>query len=191
MTRTHLMIDIETLARHSYAPIIQLAAVKFTSAHISTDTFTTYIAPTFEPPHIPDPDTLLWWFKQIRANPSLPIPLSEDHAPTFPQAWSSFTGWLGASTFDGTVWANDPSFDLAILSSSLITHGLGPLPWHYSRERSYRTIKALTPQHVLDEWKAVNNRTRNKHDALDDAFEQASFLIVANSCLKSRGVDVL
>lgn len=181
----HLMVDIETLATHTHAPIIELAAVKFTPSGL-LDTFTSHIAPIFTPPHLPDLDTISWWFAQISRNPMLsPIDIG---APSFPHVYNAFAGWLGASTFDG-VWANDPSFDLAILNSHARTHSLRPL-WSHHNERSYRTVMSLLDPQARAVIKS-DNKSTTPHNALADATAQTQAIIQAYHHLGLRSVFIL
>lgn len=182
----HLMIDIETLATHHSAPILQIGAVKFSPLGI-VDIFDSYIAPQFTPPHIPDPSTIAWWFAQLKANPDLTPPLNLD-APSFRGAFALFLGWLGASTIDG-VWANDPSFDLAILTSHARTHDL-TIPFTHRQERSFRTLKSIVPPNVYHEIKTTYAPVI-PHDARSDARAQALQVIAMHNYLTSLGVNVL
>lgn len=124
-----------------------------------------------------DPETVKWWSEQsaeAQAAFADPVDLSD--------ALISFSGW-----FHGTVnrdierintikiWANDPQFDVSILSE--VFHAVGlPVPWHYRAPRSLRTITEAAGM-TRDDFAAFNFGTA--HNALDDAIAQAGIVCEA------------
>lgn len=78
---------------------------------------------------------------------------------------------------DVIVWANPPSFDLAILRSAYEATGI-EVPWKHYNERCYRTLKALTKrQYKVKAFEGI------EHKALDDALHQARNTMGMLSCL--------
>lgn len=86
-------------------------------------------------------------------------------APRYPDAINS----------DLRIWANDPQFDVSILSE--VFHAVGlPVPWHYRAPRSLRTIAEAAGM-TRDDFAAFNFGTT--HNALDDAIAQAGIVCEA------------
>jgi len=156
-----IMLDIETLATHKRAPIIEIAAVKFDAGTIYPNYFHYFIKPDFSR-FPPDNDTLLFWLEQPR-----PMPLSKS-APLEPIVLDRLTEWMGLSI--GRLWANSPSFDLAILSEHYLAYGM-PIPWRYRAEWDFRTLRRLAE--LLD---YPVERQPATHEALDDAIQQAKLV---------------
>lgn len=176
---THLMVDIETLSHHVTAPVIQFAAVSFTSTAI-LDSFVANVYPEFSNDSHPSAQTLEWWYKQV-SNHNTPIPLDLS-APQLTSVLEHFRAYF---TFQPhTVWSNDPDFDLAILNHYSNTHYLPPFS-DFHTHRSYRTLMSLVAPHI-----ALPLRD-HQHDALDDALYQARAVIEANNYLAQHNLSIL
>ncbi|MBK1884634.1 3'-5' exoribonuclease [Luteolibacter pohnpeiensis] len=162
---TRVMVDIETMGNTPGSIILTLGAVKFDSSGI-TDTFYRRIDPeSCERFGLkPDVSTILWWFKQPdEARLEITYPGVE-----LSQALTEFGEWLGDPMVE--IWGNGASFDNTVLAAAYRACEI-PLPWRYSRDRCYRTMKAMHPE------VAVPDRVGTHHNALDDAMNQALHLI--------------
>ncbi len=67
------------------------------------------------------------------------------------------------------IWGNGADFDNVILTSAYKRNDL-ELPWRYTNNRCYRTLKSLYPEIKLE-------RSGTHHNALDDAISQANHLM--------------
>lgn len=112
-----------------------------------------------------DPGTVEWWSKQSPESQAAfenPVELKE--------ALQQFSDWLKQISPDPAnikIWANDPHFDVSILSEAYYAVGL-PIPWHYRSPRSMRTIVDLAG--LAREGYVSYGVFQN---ALDDAIAQA------------------
>ena len=88
-----------------------------------------------------------------------------------------FNWCLGSKAI--SVWANGPSFDIAILEHA---YGYYNLPWKYNAARDFRTLRALVPPNLGD-----GIPKGEAHNALDDAMAQALFVRKALRYLQARG----
>lgn len=160
------MIDIETLGTEPGCVIVSIGAVRFDLEHGVTDSLFVSVDPEscqalgMEI----DAGTLAWWLgqpaearEQLTGGDDLEIALRELRA-----------------FVDGAeeVWANSPSFDLAILDEAFDAVGLSS-PWEFWEQRDYRTLRETLPY-----WPG-RDQQGTKHDALDDARYQAESLVEA------------
>jgi 3' exoribonuclease, RNase T-like len=161
---TEVMIDIETLSTHQNAAVLQIGAAAFS---LKPDEPAMTLAEwkldlnSQEARHI-SADTLKWWSTQPHLASMLNGKVPWQKAL---EELRSFIEVVTVGTKDVHVWANSPSFDLAILKS--FPHKL-PM-WHFRNERDFRTARALFPAQPWDS-KAV------EHDALADATAQATHI---------------
>jgi len=158
---SEVMVDLETLGNGSNAVIISIGAVAFdpASGQIQSEFYT-----NVEPQSCVDAglkmdvSTVMWWMKQsdeARAaftKPAVPIEIALD----------IFKAWYpqGAG-----MWGNGATFDNVILDNAYKACNI-TRPWHYTKDRCYRTLKALRPDIKQD-------RVGTHHNALDDAKFQA------------------
>lgn len=173
----HYMIDIETLGTGDFAPVIQIAASRFS-------------ADGADLPHLGfrrnilardwlniDGETLLWWMRQD----------PEARASVFDQAEAvpicQALHELAAFTHDAeTVWADSPSFDLRLLRQAWSKFGmLERWPFTHRQERDLRTLKNMRGAMEL----APDREDLGliEHDALHDAFYQALFVVTIHQRL--------
>lgn len=162
----NLMLDLETLGTRPNAPILSIGAVLFDpNTGKQGATFYRAIDPANAFLHgVPDGDTFKWWMEQSDAARKAAV---------------AGTTLLGDALIDLTkmpvvwkdvqVWANDPDFDVTILTYAF-HKALGQLPpWRFWNTRSCRTIAEVAgkrppkPQGV-------------HHNALDDAKHQAKWV---------------
>ncbi len=161
------MIDIETGSTNANAAIFSLAAVGF-SPEISVrpeHSFYVEISHTSNKAsnRAFSESTMEWWA-------TLPHP-APDGSTSLLDALQSFLTWLPPRI--EAVWANSPSFDLAILKHACAQFDL-TWPYPFWCERDVRTLKALTfPTRSLG----------NNHNAYQDAVHQAILVCDAYSML--------
>lgn len=193
--RTHLMVDLETMATGPQAAIVSIGACMFDP----------YAGPEQD---IPDNDrflqqvslesnqrwerqleasTIMWWMSQ---SDSARAGITEGTPTNLKQALVRFRLWTDTETFARTthIWANDPDFDVVILRSAFQTCQ-EMWPWGFWMNRSMRTVGDLAyPDHK--ERKAVINAVRESvgthHRADDDAIAQARFIA---HCYKKLGLS--
>lgn len=124
-----------------------------------------------------DPGTVMWWMRQSdAARESL---FGEGVVRTdLGHALSAFSGWLQTNGLNPSnrrewcLWANDPDFDVAILISAFVRHGIAfPLP--YNSSRSMRTMRHLSQRYELEIDQASVPANVLQHNALADAIYQA------------------
>lgn len=179
-----LMVDIETMGTTPDAAVVAIGACMFDP----------YAGPDQE---IQDYDTFLirisldsnetigrkiaagtvmWWLQQ---SPDAQQNLLSDQT-SLPSALANFVKWLQHETSmrPDSIWANDPDFDLTILSSAARDCKIF-WPLNFWMYRSVRTVGALAyPDH--QERKAVIKLFREAagthHRADHDAIAQARFI---------------
>jgi len=169
---SEVMVDLETLGNGSNAAIISIGAVAFDPASGQiTSEFYVNVDPQscIDAGLKMDVSTVMWWMKQsddARAaftKPSVPLALALD----------MFKGWYpqGAG-----MWGNGATFDNVILDNAFKATGINR-PWHFTKDRCYRTLKSLRPDIKQD-------RVGTHHNALDDAKFQA---LHASKLLRALG----
>lgn len=167
----HIMVDLETLGTSPGSVIVTLAAVHFggTPGRI-LNTFVRHIRPdTCEAAGLRvDASTALWWLGQ-REDARFRLLEGQKEAVPLVDALDAFHAWLPGHTKTRRIWGNGASFDCAVLSAAYRMLGR-QVPWHFSGERCFRTIKALHADVPMQ-------RIGTHHDALDDAKSQALHLM--------------
>jgi DNA polymerase III epsilon subunit-like protein len=158
----HLMVDIETLGTEPGCAILSVGSVQFTLADGLGYQFHEHVdlVSCEEAGLSLDADTVQWWATQ--ENVSDVLAGGEDLEAVL----TEFV--RGAEECD-VVWANSPSFDLAILKTAGEAVGV-EMPWAFYEERDFRTLKNL-PNVVEVEHEGT------EHDALDDAIYQARYAL--------------
>lgn len=172
----HFMIDLETLSLDSNAKIVSIGAVAFDWRGIHDDFYVAHLDPDGQGDAVVSTSTLDWWAAQspdVRAVLDLP----PDNVPFH---LGRLAGWMLEASrnqeIDG-VWGNGASFDNVVLKNLYQRLGY-PLPWKYSADRCYRTIKNL----AVNDAEPVESEGV-EHNALDDARYQARRLIAINDAL--------
>lgn len=171
------MTDIETLSTANNATILTLGACAF---NIETgeplDTFHVRFSlddQKYYERHVCK-NTLAWWDKQsVEARLEA---FNQDGALTMPNALRKFDEWLVSMRkkdprMKMNMWANDPDFDLTILTSAFRSAGMEP-PWQFWESRSVRTMKMLAEKLRL----TLPKREGTHHNAVDDAIHQAKLV---------------
>lgn len=187
------MIDIETLGRRPFCPILAIGACTFRMngdgvegdpnlpANIVVEPF--YVAidleSCMEVGLKADASTIKWWMGSDPTN----VPTDEARQRAFldpkavklVHALDAFTDFLQSRPLK--LWGNSARFDLGILESAYIACGKEP-PWEFYNERCYRTIKNLKEARDVK-----LQRYGVHHNALDDAISQALHLRAINDRL--------
>jgi len=168
MKKQNVMIDLETLGKRSNAVIIAIGAVVFDEEGIEVDDFYINVDPQscIDIGMKMDASTVMWWMQQsdearaVFKKPGFPIQ----------RALMKLSFWLTNHTpVDRRVWGNGSTFDNVILTNAHHLSNMQPA-WKYSKDRCYRTLKALLPN-------IEHERNGIHHNALDDARYQAEHCI--------------
>lgn len=171
----HIMIDLETFDTEPSAVVWEIGAVAFdpaSGAQITHgDTFHWLIDPAAQSNRTTSKKTLEWWSAQP-TEAYMRIRDAEAEGIDLDAVLLDLESWISKLILEHCesasklqVWANSPSFDLAILKNAYQQLGRDT-PWRYHQERDYRTLKTLMPHIKMQ-------RTGTHHSALDDAISQA------------------
>lgn len=171
---THIMLDLETLGTAPGSVILSIGAVHFGRGEIH-DVFHQHVrvGSSVSEGLQMDGATVLWWLGQSDAARAALLD-GQKKSSELTQVLSELFQWCAGKVDDEfqhlCIWGNGASFDCAVLAAAYRACHL-PLPWKYSGERCYRTVKALHPE-VPEE-----SREGIHHNALDDAKHQARHLM--------------
>lgn len=187
MSKTHVMIDIETLGTCHDAALLSLGAVKFNPCGDGiTEAFYIRIDPA-SCEHFGlsiEANTVAWWMHEDRAEARKALAATE--AIDLPSALDGFSQWFGPESLP--VWGNGATFDNVIVRSAFDAIGM-PCPWKFWHDRCFRSFKnlakALAPPKVLMPESAVDVA----HHALYDAHLQALHAQVISEFLGLRVVE--
>lgn len=196
-----IIIDIETLGTRPGCPIIEIGAVAMDhcgrflgnfsrrvlarttfldTAHAAAATGAFALSEDYE-------RTCRWWHGDPARREVLRAILAPGAAPVHVGLWQ-FAEWMGFQVLGHTpetvrVWANGPSFDIAILSHACLSHHV-PRPWIYWQERCVRT--ALEQRgYVRGSLEWAENGPR--HRALNDARHEARKLLACGALSRGKG----
>jgi len=175
----HIMIDLETLGRRPGSVVVEVGMVGFTAGNPCewARVFRIDIQSCLNHGMKVDADTLVWWMEQSdEARRTVfsdstgfdPRPLAVHLKTAAHDIHDLLSGFEGAF-----VWGNGAGFDLPILSE-LLHRAHVETPWHYPKERCYRTVNGLFPN------VAFFPRDGVLHSALADARYQAARLVQLN-----------
>lgn len=172
ITKTHIMVDLETLGRGPGCRILSIGAAVLVSNMALPDLTEFYLEldPNNQPGLAIDPETWDWWQNQDAAVRDRLF--KDEPRPGLAEALKKFAEYLetmGGRDAKGDlrvcIWGNGSDFDNAILQYAYRAVGL-PVPWPFWNNRCYRTLKALAPSLKIE-------RQGSHHNALDDARSQA------------------
>ena len=155
----NFMIDIEALGIAETSIILSIGAHCLETAegfYVELDIGRQGIRTT-------DLDTLKWWLNQ---DTKIPV----NGTANLSDALRSLAQFIQCP--DGmvpSVWANGSDYDFKILANAYNLQNL-QIPWKYNSVRDYRTLSKLLPHIKRAEF------TGTKHNALDDATNQAAHL---------------
>lgn len=181
----NIMLDLETLDTTSTAVVISIGAVAFNprSKELGPTLYlelTNDLVAQQKRGCTISANTVVWWMRQgnqarmlfAEGPPDDPKQVSTREAL---ERFSEFVTNNGGHK--AKIWGNGADFDNIILGNLYKAFGM-PVPWSYSRNRCFRTMKALGP--------AKYTRYGVHRNALDDAITQAKHLQEITACLRSR-----
>ena len=166
---TDAMVDLETLGKAPYAPILSIGACAFTMGYEPIiDTFyqAVNLESCMELGMRPDGDTIKWWAKQEEAARSQAF--HDPEQVSLPLALDAFTDWYNSRPM--RMWGNSARFDCGLLEAAYKLCRK-EVPWQWWNEGCYRTVKNLPGARSV-----ALQRYGTHHNALDDALSQAVHL---------------
>lgn len=179
MSKTHFMLDLETLGTEPGCIILSIGCAQF-------DPLTGDIGKTFyteinqrESEEIgltSDPKTLAFWEMQDDAAKDLLNRTKADktHPVQACIQLADFIYEVRPLLRERIIWANSPSFDCDILAHLFKTVEL-EIPWEFYNEQDCRTLVELGRSLDIDP-KRDMPFTGTPHHALDDAIHQAKYI---------------
>lgn len=155
----HIMLDVETMGTAPGSAVVQIGAVEFSIYKVGDPlSITIGLESCVAAGMRIDPLTVMWWMKQGDAARKS---LTKDAVP-IRDGLQSFSDWIGSEKV--CVWGDGAAFDNALLASAYRACRMA-LPWHYSGDRCFRTMKETFPvERVVSEI---------EHNAAADAVAQA------------------
>jgi len=203
----HIMVDLETLGKQKNACIVALGAYYFdTKEPTKGESFYLLANPesSLKTGLQMDADTVLWWLGQSEDARNELLRCRE--GASLAMVLASFASFYQGCSIDQQtkfvlkfreenpncteedclkqskrypripVWGNGATFDNVILSTAYGLIGQ-PVPWQFTEDRCYRTLKNLCPQVPMV-------RTGTHHNALEDCKSQALHLSAIYEHLK-------
>jgi hypothetical protein len=159
------MVDIETLSLETDALVLQVGVCVFDSQKIHFMANFNLNREEQSDRRI-DYSTVMWWVNQSLEAKEAVLVAQDSVFISVSDLWAILED--RAKAVEG-VWANSPTFDLAILKNLFG----GKTPWSFRQERDYRTVvKMLDP----DGFKKPPPDSL-KHMAMADAVWQAQYLM--------------
>lgn len=155
----HIMLDLETMGTAPGSAIVQIGAVEFSIYKVGDPLLITVSLESCVAAGMRiDPSTVMWWMRQSDAARQA---LLTDSVP-IREGLQSFADWVGKEKV--CIWGDGAAFDNALLASAYRACRIA-LPWHYSCDRCFRTMKNVFPvERVVSEI---------EHNAAADAVAQA------------------
>ncbi len=175
-TLTDAMVDIETLDTRPSAVVLSIGVVLFNRREQTVPMKKLNLKfgkKEFRDEQIlmgrtVDKDTVLWWKKQEPAAKKL---FKEANVESVTDALQKLTEFLTQGETNFLVWGNGASFDNTIVVSLYESFGM-EAPWKFWNDRCFRTFKG-EHGHIA---RPPTMFAGIKHDALDDARQQALYL---------------
>lgn len=161
----HVMLDLETLGTKPGSVILSIGAVNFGPKGIGPKIYIPINQASSEASGLTtDRATLGWWLRQ---SPEARTVLEETRkgGVRLPDALEQFAAFMRQCGSDVRVWGCGANFDNVLLSHAYSVVGQR-LPWKYTNDRCYRTLKNLFPSITIE-------RAGTHHNAVDDALSQA------------------
>lgn len=180
------MVDIETLGRRPFCPVLSIGACVFRTdldpdtaapADLIADIFYQAIdlQSCLDLGLKIDADTLKWWAHADRAEARAAV-FDDPRAVPLHMALDAFSTWVNSRPL--LMWGNSARFDLGIIEAAYTAAGKINSPWEFRNERCYRTIKNIPEARSIE-----CPRYGVHHNALDDAISQALHLAAINKRL--------
>lgn len=171
--KTDIMIDLETLDTIDTSIVISIGACLF-DIKKGTIGSTFYMAMDIQDQMTKgrtiSASTLKWWFGQSDAAKKV---FHEQALPPV-KVLNTMLHWMNVnvpSKKDRVVWGNGSSFDISIMENIFKDYTIG-VPWNYSGINDLRTFKRHVAKDAPLEFQGV------AHNALDDAINQAKYVIL-------------
>lgn len=167
---THVMIDLETLGTRPGSVIVSIGAVVFDERGVQRDrSFEARIDidSSLEAGLTVDGSTIEWWMRREPSAREVFRCQGDPLSAVLARFWTWLDNIPEAELY---VWGNGASFDLALLAEAFRRARYPKLPWRFTNERCYRTLKAL---HL----EIVAVKPEVAHNALSDAIAQAEHAV--------------
>ena len=160
-----IMLDIETTGKTPGCNILSIGATTFFCPQ-RTNFYRGIHWDNLNPDFCNETDTMEWWREQKQEVAAAAF----GGKNTYCQALQDFTNFIherqrGHSGLH--IYANGAAFDFPILEYAYKAVGLN-IPWNYFERQCYSTLKAHFQRVPKPKFEG------NKHDALDDAINQAN-----------------
>ena len=191
----NIMVDIETFGTTEDSVILQIGAIPF-GENLEYDTqFFVDISVseqirTYK--RIVDSETLCWWLDAVSPQARVSVLERNQHETNVESLYNTlelFNEFVGLLFDDNNtenfIWANPPSFDLAIIKHAMRQCGITPA-WKHYQERDVRTL------HHINKMLGFGITKKSigvKHNAIDDAKTQAVYVTDITNTLKSIRED--
>jgi hypothetical protein len=165
----HVMVDLETLGTVASSVIMSIGAVRFDLESDAIDDNGFYASVSIDSNLLAgrqiSESTLIWWLDK---SPEAQKVFHEAKQP-LDAALESFSEWFGTGRGSDKIeiWSNGADFDIPMLAHAYHLYGWAP-PWGPYMGRCMRTFKNLPGARNVPK-----NDTGVKHNALDDAINQA------------------
>ncbi|APL99176.1 exonuclease [Bordetella phage MW2] len=174
-----VMIDLETMATGPNAALIQIGAMAFDSREgiVDLDMFEIDVDldSAIQAGGRVTASTIGWWAEQggVQLLSMEPVLIGE--------ALETFAEWLGRFPKVQRVWAQGPSFDIAILEG-YYERLRKPVPWAYNAARDTRTVYDLARERGWDKPEGMEP----VHRGLEDCHRQLTCLMSALNVLRGN-----
>lgn len=188
MKETHIMIDLETLAKRSTSAIIAVGACVFdVDDPGSTPTKTFYRRVDWASAmrgRAVDGETLKWWMKQSDEARYEAIKNGRDMAEVLYDLAVFLKNQNSLGPTPVCVWGNGANFDIGILETAYLQYNQ-VIPWEFWNVRDCRTAEHLAQPFIT---RGQVPRDGTHHNALDDALYQAKYVSRMWHTLRNRTV---
>lgn len=161
-----VMIDLETYGTTPGSVILSIGAVEFSATELGRSFYGILrLSGSYELGFTSDERTVDWWSKQSpQARQVIDMATAPDAThPT--DTLKDFAAWFRRVPGDPGIWGFGATFDNVLLRAAYDKVGI-KCPWHYRKDRCFRTLAALFDV----DWGV---REGTHHNALDDARYQA------------------
>lgn len=169
----NFMLDLETMGTGPTAAICAIGVVRFDleTEKIDAEYYGVVdLVSSVKAGGVIDAQTVQWWMNQSEEARRIFVKdVPRQSEETILREFKWFTHENDPNWKESILWGNGSDFDNVILRSAFERHSI-PLPWKYSRNRCYRTLKSLRPDIEII-------REGTHHNALDDARSQAEHAI--------------
>lgn len=161
------MLDLETLGTRPGSIVLTIGAVKFSKLGVGEKFYRSISEADSRANGLTsDPSTVEWWYMQSEEAREAAFAGTD----SLRDVLLAFTEFCNTDDFLGTtMWGNGSDFDNVLLVEAYRAANLC-VPWKFTGNRCYRTVKNLFPNVKVPS-------VGTAHNALDDAIYQAQHLI--------------